>query len=361
MTRLAGYLVRLFAADALALFAIASLLLFLAQALRSFDVVAVKGQDFLTLVGQSLLTMPTLAIAFAHVCIGIGLARGLRTLQQTQELHIIHSSRRLTALFGAIAAYVLGGTLIVLTLTNLLEPTTRKHFDNWAASVAADLVSRTLMPHRFVQVTPGVTLVIGSRGVNGELGSFFADDRRNPEVRQTYTAESASVAADENGYVVRLVNGKIQYMSGQRQFSEISFTRYDLAVERLTGAGVGGSGIAGVTTAELIAAAIARGRLDAATVDQFGARMAEGFRVLSLCLMVAALGAFPHGRRGSREVPIEIIVLGVAFLERAISGFVALPIPGVPSGSLAVLLASVLLFALRFARGAPAAARQVTP
>ena len=99
MTRLAAYLVRMFSADALALFGVASLLLFLAQCLRSFDVVSVKGQDLLTLFGQALLIMPTLAVAFSHVCIGIGLARGLRALQLSQELHIIHSSRRMPALF----------------------------------------------------------------------------------------------------------------------------------------------------------------------------------------------------------------------------------------------------------------------
>ncbi len=358
MTRLSGYLVRLFSAEALALFGIASLLLFLAQALRSFDVIAVKGQDLLTLVGQSLLTMPTLSIAFAHVCIGIGLARGLRTLQQSQELHIIHSSRRLRALFGAITAYALGGMLVVLTLTHLLEPTTRRHYDAWAASVAADLVSRTLTPHRFVQVTPGVMLVIGSRGLNGELGSFFADDRRNPGMRQTYRAESATVAADGDGYVIRLVDGSIQYMSGDRQFSEISFTRYDLAVERLTGV-TGGSGLAGVDSITLIAGAIARGGIDAGTAQQLGARTGEGLRVLALCMIVAAIAAFPNGRRGNREFPLELTVLGIAFLERAITGYLDLPVFGLPTGSLFIVAAAVLVFAVRLARPLPRRAAEV--
>ena len=347
MTRLASYLVRLFAADALALFGIAALLLFLAQALRSFDVVAVKGQDVLTLLGQSLLTMPTLAIAFAHVCIGIGLARGLRTLQLSQELHIIHSSRRLPALFGSITTYALGGMLIVLILTHLLEPMTRRYYDSWAASVAADLVSRTLTPHKFIQITPGVTLVIGSRGLDGELGSFFADDRRNPEVRVTYMAESASVAADGDGYVVRLVDGQIQYMSGGRQFSAIAFARYDLAVERLIGVGASASGALSRTSIDLISEAIAQGSMSSHVGNQLGARTGEGFRVLALCLLVAAMAAFPHGRRGGRDVPLEIVVLGVAFGERAITGLVTLPTAGIPFGSILILVASLIVLWVR--------------
>jgi lipopolysaccharide export system permease protein len=87
MTRLAGYLIRLFSAEALSLFALASALLFLGQALRMFDVISVKGQDLGTLIGQVSLTMPTLAVAYAPVCIAIGLARGLKVLQLNQELH----------------------------------------------------------------------------------------------------------------------------------------------------------------------------------------------------------------------------------------------------------------------------------
>src|SRR5690606_5121982 len=120
--------------------------------------------------------------------IGIGLARALRSLQMSQELHIIHSSRRTAALFGAITVYAVGGTLLVLLLTNIIEPGTRRAFNAWSASVAADLVGRTLTPHRFVEVTPGVTLVIGSRGSNGQLGNFFADDNRSPALRRTYQA-----------------------------------------------------------------------------------------------------------------------------------------------------------------------------
>jgi lipopolysaccharide export system permease protein len=322
----------MFVIDALALFAIASLLLFLMQCLRSFDVVAVKGQDLLTLVGQAVLTIPTLAIAFLHVCIGIGLARALRGLQQSQELHIIHSSRQTTSLFRAIAVYVVGGMILVLFLTNLIEPNTRKAFNTWSTNIAADLVGRTLLPHKFVQVTPGVTLVIGSRGANGTLDSFFADDARDPEIRRTYIAESAAVAADDEGYVLQLTNGSIQYTTNEARYSEVSFTRYDLAVDRLTASG----GIEGLDTVDTVQMLRTRG-LDDATLGQLRGRLGEAWRVLSICLLVAALAAFPHARRGAREFPIEIVVLAVAFVERGISSNLPSPVPFVPySGVLAV-------------------------
>ncbi len=343
MTRLAGYLMRLFAAEALALFVLASVLLFFGQALRLFDVVSVKGQDIGTLVGQVLLTMPTIAIAYAPVCIAIGLARGLRNLQQSQELHIIHSSRRLSALIGGITGYVLISTLLMVLLTNIVEPTTRRHYNAWTASVAADLVSRILRPHRFVEVADGVTLVIGSRGSAGELGSFFADDRRNPKQRQTYIANSATVAADEEGYVIRLSDGAIQYMTDDGRFSEITFALYDLAAGRLTEAGKSGTSDADRTTPEIIAGAVAQGGIGAASLNSVLARIGEGTRVIAFCLFVVAAAFFPSGARGGTRLPLEIVVLLVAFVER--TSIAILPVsPLFASGGSILILMAALLF-----------------
>lgn len=350
MTRLTRYLLRVFSADALALFGVASLLLFLVQCLRSFDVISVKGQDLLTLVGQAVLTMPTVMIAFLHVCVGIGLARALRSLQQSQELHIIHSSRRTGSLFRAIGLYALGGTICVLFLTNILEPSTRKVYNLWSAQIAADLVSRTLTPHRFLEVTPGVTIMLGSRGSEGQLGSFFADDRRTVDIRRTYIAESATVAADADGYVLQLSNGSIQYRSTAGRFSEVSFTRYDLAVDRLTGSGSGVGGVDTVNSIELVANGLASGNLGPA-IGQLQNRFGEGFRVIEICLFVAALAAFPSGRRG-REFPTEVLVLLAAFVERAVSGNLPSPIPYIAnSGSVYLAALSLGIIAWRLRAG----------
>lgn len=360
MTRLAGYLIRLFSSEALALFALASALLFLGQSLRLFDVVAVKGQDIPTLLGQVFLTMPTLAIAYAPVCIAIGLARGLKTLQQNNELHIIHASRRVRALVGGISGYVLICATLMVLLTSFVEPLTRRYYNQWTATVAADLVGRLLTPHKFVEVTPGVTLVIGSRGPGGELGSFFADDNRNPQSRQTYIAESATVAADDEGYLIQLKNGSIEYMTDDFRFSQISFTRYDLAVGRLTD-GVTATTADGMTTIDFIAEAVAKGSMDRAIFDVLLARFGEGTRVIAFCFIVAALAFFPHARRAKTEVPLEIFVLGVAFAERAaLANLPPLPAIFASWGSVALIVGSLAFLLIR-ARWRPAQPMQEAP
>ncbi|MDP1731955.1 MAG: LptF/LptG family permease [Devosia sp.] len=362
MTRLSTYLAKVFAADAIALFAVAAFLLFLIQCLRTFSVVSVKGQDLLTLLGQALLVMPTLGVVFLYVCVGIGLARGLRALQASQELHIIHCSRRTPALLTAIAAYAGGWALVALTLSHLVEPATNRQFNEWSASIAADLVGRTLTPNRFAEVVPGVTMVIGGRAANGELTDFFADDNRNRDMRRTYVAKSATVAADDEGYVLQLRDGAIQYMSDEHRFSEVAFARYDIALERLTGPAEARDAVGETNSLELVARALATGIWDGETARVLTGRMAEGARVLAMCLFVAAIAAFPHGRRVRHEVPIELVVLAVAFLERGVSANLMPPGPLDPVGGAYLLAAiSLAILAVRLRGFAPAVPKTAPP
>jgi lipopolysaccharide export system permease protein len=349
MTRLSLYLARLFAVDAIALFAVAVFLLFLIQCLRIFDVVSVKGQSVLTLLGQALLTMPSLAVVFLYVCVGIGLGRALRAMQSNHELHIIHSSRRLPALLGAVGIYTGACALMVLVVSNFVEPYTTRQFNDWSASVTADLVGRTLRPHRFAEVVPGVNMVIGGREGDGHLTNFFADDNRSGESRRTYIARSAIVAEDDEGYVLQLVDGAIQYMSDDFQFSQVAFARYDLALERLTGPTEYRNTLAEKNSFELLGEGFSTGTWSGEIGTLLVKRLGEALRVVAICIFVTALAAFPHGRRG-RELPLELVVLGAAFLERGVASLPSIaerygPLAG--SSVLLVASAAVLLVRLR--------------
>ena len=230
--------------------------------------------------------------------------------------------------------------MLLVLLTNLLNRRPPR-LNTWSTNIAA-VVGRTPAAH----VRAGdAGRDAGDRGArpNGTLDSFFADDARDPEIRRTYIADSATVAADDEGYVLQLVNGSIQYTTDDGRFSEVSFSRYDLAVDRLTASG-GVEGLENINTIQLIQT---RG-FDAGTIGQLRGRMGEAWRVLSICLFVAALGAFPHARRGTWEFPLEIGVLAVAFIERGISTNLASPLPLVPySGVLVVAGFALAVLAYR--------------
>ena len=334
MKRLTSYLARLFATDAIILFGIVCFLLWLVNCLRAFDVVSVKGQGIEVLAVQALLTMPPLAIAFFYVCIGIGLSRALLALQASHELHIIHTSYGLPSLWRAAALVGAGGIVVVLLLANFVEPLANRRLNVLNASVAADLVSSTLKPNRFTQVTPGVVLLIGGRSGNGEIQEFFADDRRTPETRRTYIAESARVASDGDRYVIELRNGRLEYTEADGRFSEIAFARYDIDVDTLSQPIAAGNPLMERDSIDLVREALATGwRPD--VVLLLVNRASEGLRVAGIVLVVLAISAFPSGRRQRIPVPMEALVLLIAFGERGLSAYSPL---GTATGALAMLV-----------------------
>ena len=354
MTRLTAYLVKLFSRNGLAIFVVALVLVWLTQTLRLFDLISAKGQDMLTLAGQSALTTPPLIIVFFYVCWGIGLVRTLRTLQTTQELHAIHSSRRLRALVHAVMIFSSIGALFVLLLSNFIEPAANKQLNDWSASIAADLVGNTLVPHRFTQVAPDVVIVIGGRQSNGEITDFFADDRRDPETRRTYIAKSAVVAKDEEGYALQLRDGTLQYAPREGRFSEISFGSYEIALDRLTTPVDNRNGLAEQNSVSMVMDGIAAGGLSPDAAKRLGERLAEGLRVVAICMLVFALVGFPHARRSRFEMPLEVGVLMIAFAERGVSTYFPGPAYLTPfAGAVLVLaVASGILAWRRFADSA---------
>ncbi len=356
MKRLTAYLSRMFVTDAMILFVIVCFLLWLVNCLRSFDVVSVKGQGLFTLALQALLTLPPLSISFFYVCIGIGLVRALQSLKANRELHIIHTSHGLPSLWRATGIVAAAGVVGVLLLSNFLEPLANRRLNIMSAEIAADLVSSTLKPQRFTQVTPGVVLLIGSRSGNGDIQEFFADDRRDPTTRHTYTAESARVSSDGQNYVLELRNGSLQYRESNGRFAEISFARYDLNVDQLSTPLGRPNPLHEQDSVTLLANAVSTGNWPDELGSLLGNRMAEGLRVIGMCLLVLAIAGFPSGRRSRLSVPMEAVVLLIAFAERGFSAYSPL---GPSTGALAMLVVGAVVLFMRarprhIASGVPA-------
>src|SRR5690606_36346800 len=131
---------------------------------------------------------------------GIGMVRALTALQASHELHIIHTSRGVGGLWRATGVAIGASVGVVLLLSHFVEPLATRQLNALNAAVAADLVSSSLKPGRFTQVTPGVVLLIGGREDGGRINEFFADDRRDANTRRTYIAETAQVMADGEDY-----------------------------------------------------------------------------------------------------------------------------------------------------------------
>lgn len=344
MTRLGSYLFKLFAAEAAALFGVALTILYLAQTLRIVEVGAVRDRGLLTLLWQTILALPPLSIAFMYVCIAVGLARALRALQGSRELHIIHVSQRLPVLIRTVLGFATVGTLIVLVLAHVIEPLATSEGNLIRVKAAADLVGRSLVPNRFAELGDGVTITVGGRGADGEITSFFADDRRDAETRRTYIADSALITADELGYVLQLQQGTIQYRTADGKFSEISFDRYDIALERLTGDADTGDARGDQSTYGTLVRGFTTGEWPAEKLRRLAERTSDGFRVLALCLFVAAISGFPSGRRKEPLLPVEITVLGAVLFERTLTSYA--PLSGWMREPVGVIVLTIISIAI---------------
>lgn len=349
MARLSRYLLRLFSVEAMALFAVAAFLLFLIQCLRLFDLVSTRGQSLLTLLGQAALGMPSLGIVFLYVCLAIGLGRALRGLQDRSELQIIHVSALVPALMRAVLVYSVGGSVLLLLLSHIVDPASVRTTNDWSESIAADLVSRSMIPHRFTEIVDGVSMIIGSRDSEGQITDFFADDKRNPQSRRTYFAKSALITRDEQGFVLRLHEGALQQFSASKRLSEVSFARYDLALDELTGEADDSDPLARTSSLEIIGKALAGNALDRAETRALVRRSVEGLRVFALCLFVASLAMFPNGNRRRLAAPIELVALGAAFLERGVTSYAPVPSPySLAAGPTLLIVIALVILAIRF-------------
>ncbi|WIY53823.1 LptF/LptG family permease [Devosia sp. YIM 151766] len=344
MRKLTSYLTRLFAVDALVLFGIVCVLLWLVNCLRSFEVVSVKGQGFGTLAVQALYTMPPLALSFFYICVGIGMVRALTALQNSHELHIIHTSHGLPGLWRAVLATTSAAALGALLLAHVAEPMANRQLNVLSAAIAADLVSSTLKPNRFTQATPGVVMLIGGREDGGSITEFFADDRRDPDMRRTYIAQSARVMALGDDFILELHDGTLQYVGADGRYSEIRFARYDINVESLSQPGLRVDPLTEKHSFELVGEALASGEWPARTVQHLLDRSAEALRVIGLCLFVLAIAGFPSGRRTRIRLPLEAVVMVVAFVERGIGSYSPL---GTGTGAILLIGLSALILAIR--------------
>lgn len=344
MRKLTAYLTRLFAFDALILFGIVCVLLWLVNCLRSFEVVSVKGQGFGTLALQALYTMPPLALSFFYICVGIGMVRALTALQNSHELHIIHTSHGLPGLWRATVATISAASVAALLLSHVAEPWANRQLNVLSSAIAADLVSSTLKPQRFTQATPGVVMMIGGREDGGEISEFFADDRRDPETRRTYIAESARVMALGEDFILELRDGMLQYLGNDGRYSEIRFTRYDINVESLSQPAALVDPLAEKGSFTMVAEALSSGVLSDDVVRHLLNRSAEALRVIGICLFVLAIAGFPSGRRARIRLPLEAVVLVVAFIERGIGSYSP---TGPGTGAMILIALSGALLAIR--------------
>lgn len=340
MKKLPRYLIGNFTRESIAMFAVVLALVWVMQVLRLFDLITAKGQDVATLMGQAVLLTPPLARTLLYIAMGVGIARVLRRFQDTRELHIIHTSARVGAIWSGILWFSFAGMVLVALMANWLEPLARQSYAHWSAKVTADLVGRALKPDSFREIAPGLVVEIGGRGADGKIEGFFAQDNRDPDAQKTFQAQSATIVSDEAGYYLDLRDGSVQYVRKKGGLSELQFSSYQLSIDRLSTSSGTNEGLASRTSMAIVNGAT-DGTLSPAEWFELDQRFSEPLRLFALCLLVGALTAFPSGRRNRGWFPMEVAVLVFGLLDRLLNNIVLPPMLGHSLGAAIMFCAAL--------------------
>ncbi len=324
MSRLSIYLSRQYAGHALSLFGAVVFLVWINQALKLFEIVTAKGQSLITLLGQALLTTPPLSRAMFYICVGIGIARTLNALAVSHELHTIHATRRIGALWSSLIVTATVAALIVGLVAHWIEPMARKAYGDWTQQVAADLVSRALEPHRFREISPGFIVEISGRMPDGTVTDFLRPRfSRPPFSRRTYEARRASINSDDQGLYLALEDGLIQSRIGAGPLTEVKFATYQIGLDSISQTSTRRDQIDETSTLEYLTIMQKR-PLGQYEIWNIEGRFMEFPRVYAICLLAALLTGFPRGRQIGFKLPVEIVIVIVALLDRIITDQVKL-------------------------------------
>jgi lipopolysaccharide export system permease protein len=98
--------------------------------------------------------------------------------------------------------------------------------------ITADQVANLLQPERFAQIDQNLTIRFKERQPDGLLKDVFIDDRRDPSVRVTISADHGRVVKNDHGSYLLLEDGILQHFEAKnRQPAMIQFisTDFDLS------------------------------------------------------------------------------------------------------------------------------------
>ncbi len=347
------YLAKKFFIQSFALYFVALFLIWLTQLLRLFDLVSAKGQDFFTLIGQSVITTPRLAVEILFVCLGIGLARTLYAMQQTRELHSIYSLKIARSLWMGLALFILLGIVFISFMAHFVNPWSQDYYAKWNEEIAADIIGRALNPNQFSEVSPGLVVVIGGRTNDGLIKDFFANDRREENNQRTFIAKRAQLTFDDEGYDISLIDGTVQFMRENEQFTQIGFNRYEISLDRPSKNNPA-QRLSETDSMAIIKKGLNDGKFSKAMIFELNNRFSEALRILALCLFIFAIAAYPNAKRGRRFFPIEATVVLIGLGEKALSSLLIRFLGASPfTSSLILLLIAILIILVRHIRPLP--------
>ncbi len=208
-------------------------ILWLNQALRIVDVVINNGQSGAVFAELSFYLLPKVMETVVPVAAFSAAVFLTNRMYSEAELVVFmgvgHGPANTTAAFFAFGAICFA---IMMALTHWITPLALGKFQDRQYEMSQEYLTQFVVPGEFASPEAGVTVFFGQTSPNGALRDVIINDRRDPSVVVTHTANEGQIIS--SGDVPKLVlnKGSIQqFYPETRTLSTIQFDglNYDLS------------------------------------------------------------------------------------------------------------------------------------
>jgi lipopolysaccharide export system permease protein len=210
--------------------------IWISQALREVDLVASKGQTLAIFFIITGLTIPSLVAIIAPLALFGAILYTLNKLNADSELIVMSaaglSQWRLLRPFAVVSLVVL---ILVAWMSIWAMPSSFRGIRDMLSKVRADFVTFLVREGQFVPLTNGIVFHYRERGPNGSLLGIFIQDRSDPEVVNTYIAESGATVEVEGRNFLTLSKAFVQRQTrNDKDPAMVSFESYALDLAQFT-------------------------------------------------------------------------------------------------------------------------------
>jgi lipopolysaccharide export system permease protein len=181
------------------------------EAVDLFDSLIADGQTLSVFLEFTALTLPQIMLMVLPVAAFVATLYIFNRMIGESELVVLQTAG-LSALRLLRPVFVFGlfVGLLVAILGNLLAPAAHSRFIDRSQEVQDDLTGRFLREGQFIHPTAGLTVYIREITELGEFHDLFLQDRSDPRVETTYTANRALLVRSDAGPRLVMFDGMAQ-------------------------------------------------------------------------------------------------------------------------------------------------------
>jgi lipopolysaccharide export system permease protein len=218
-----------------------TLLVMTTQVLIRVNVLTTTGQAFGAFMLLAATLIPSVLTIVAPFALLIGVSQVLSSMNSDSELVVVEAAGVPPAtVFKPVLALSAAVSLMVLLISNFVEPWSNNKLYDVLAQAQSDLFSVAVRSGTFMKLEDGLYVQINEKLAGGQMGGIFLSDSRAEGNETIYYARSGMIRKSEEtgSNILHLVDGELQQRSlADNRISIVTFTSYALDMAAFVPAG----------------------------------------------------------------------------------------------------------------------------